>query len=230
MRESHPTEPSRALEQSAMSMMCNVSPKEEVNRLVETCGYATAALTILPIPGAEILGVMPLHVGMVIGIANHYDRTLTRESATELLLQIGTTVGVSLIGSRLATTAAKFILPGLGGIIAAPFMYASTLGIGAVADAWFRHDGTLSREKMKEVYEQSTRKAKESYEPENVGKKEAVEKAKQAVANAEAGAAAPEAPREDALARLKRSKSLLEEGLITQEEYDQTKKRILDEL
>ena len=30
-----------------MSLLCNVSPHEEVNRLVETCGYATAALTIL---------------------------------------------------------------------------------------------------------------------------------------------------------------------------------------
>lgn len=215
-----------------MSMMCNVSPHEEVNRLVETCGYATAALTILPIPGSEVLGVMPLHVGMVIGIANHYDRTLTRETATELILQIGATVGASLVGSRIATTAAKFILPGLGGIIAAPFMYASTLGIGAVADAWFRSDGTMSRDKMREVYEQSTRQAKATYQPENVGKKEAVEKAKAAVDEAKAGEAAKAepAPEQDAVTRLKKSKELLEAGLITQEEFDATKKRILDEL
>jgi uncharacterized protein (DUF697 family) len=214
-----------------MSMMCNVSPHEEVNRLVETCGYATAALTILPIPGSEVLGVMPLHVGMVIGIANHYDRTLTRETATELILQIGATVGASLVGSRIATTAAKFILPGLGGIIAAPFMYASTLGIGAVADAWFRSDGSMSRDKMREIYEQSTRQAKQTYQPENVGKKEAVEKAKAAVDEAKAGEAKPEAaPEPDAVARLKKSKELLEAGLITQDEFDATKKRILDEL
>jgi uncharacterized protein (DUF697 family) len=210
-----------------MSMMCNVSPHEEINRLVETCGYATAALTILPIPGSEVLGVMPLHVGMVIGIANHYEKTLTRETATELILQIGTTVGASLVGSRIATTAAKFILPGLGGIIAAPFMYASTLGIGAVADAWFRTDGSMSRDKMREVYEQSTKQAKQTYKPENVGNQDAVEKAKQAVAAAKGEA--PDA-QEDSVARLKKSKQLLDEGLITQEEYDAAKKRILDDL
>lgn len=214
-----------------MSMLCNVSPHEEVNRLVETCGYATAALTILPIPGSEILGVMPLHVGMVIGIANHYDRTLTRESATELILQIGATVGASLVGSRIATTAAKFVLPGLGGIIAAPFMYASTLGIGAVADAWFRSDGAMSRDRMREIYEQSTRQAKQTYQPENVGKKEAVDQAKAAVDAAKSGEAKAEpAPEADAVARLRTSKELLEAGLITAEEHEATKKRILDSL
>jgi uncharacterized protein (DUF697 family) len=211
-----------------MSMMCNVSPNEDVNRLVETCGYATAALTILPIPGSEILGVMPLHVGMVIGIANHYDRTLTKETATELILQIGATVGASLVGSRLATTAAKFILPGLGGIIAAPFMYASTLGIGAVADAWFRSDGSMSKDKMREIYEQSQRQAKATYKPENVGNKDIVEKATQAVHEAKGDE--PAEPAEDAVSRLKKSKALLEQGLISQEEYDAAKKRILDEL
>lgn len=209
-----------------MSMMCNVSPSEEVNRLVETCGYATAALTILPIPGSEVLGVMPLHVGMVIGIANHYERTLTKETATELILQIGATVGASLVGSRLATTAAKFILPGLGGIIAAPFMYASTLGIGAVADAWFRSEGSMSKDRMREIYEQSTKSAKQSYKPENVGNKEHVEKAQQAVSEGKEG----EEPADDSVARLKKSKELLDAGLITQEEYDAAKKRILDQL
>ena len=214
-----------------MSMMCNVSPHAEVNRLVETCGYATAALTILPIPGSELLGVMPLHVGMVIGIGNHYERTLTRESATELILQIGATVGASLVGSRIATTAAKFVLPGLGGIIAAPFMYASTLGIGAVADAWFRSDGSMSRDRMREIYEQSTRQAKQSYQPENVGRKEAVDQATAAVNAAKTGdAKAAAEPEQDAVARLKKSKELLEAGLISQDEYDATKKRILDEL
>src|SRR5688572_20008568 len=78
----------------------SVSDHPEVDRVVETCGYAAAALTILPIPGSEIIGVMPLHVGMVIAIAHHRGRTITRESATSLLLQIGTTVGLSLVGSR----------------------------------------------------------------------------------------------------------------------------------
>ncbi len=145
--------------------MFAVSPDPDISRLVERCGYATAALTVLPIPGSEILGVMPLHVGMVVGIAAHHGHELTQETALDLVVQIGGAVGASLVGSRLATMAAKFALPGLGGFIAAPFMFASTLAIGAVADQWFRNDGSLSEADMKAVYERTMKTARSNFVP-----------------------------------------------------------------
>lgn len=204
----------------------SVSTHPEVDRLVETCGYAAAALTILPIPGSEILGVMPLHVGMVIGIAHHHDRQITRESATALILQIGATVGLSLVGSRLATTAAKFVLPGLGGIIAAPFMYASTLAIGAVADAFFREEGKLTEQQMKDLYNQTLKGAKSNFRPEKMREKDAVDQATSAVAGAET----PPPEVATGVERLRKAKDMLAEGLISQEEFDAVKARILSEM
>lgn len=218
----------------------SVSDHPEVDRLVETCGYAAAALTILPIPGSEILGVMPLHVGMVIGIANHRGRTLTRESATSLLLQIGGTVGLSLVGSRIATFAAKVILPGLGGFVAAPFMYASTLAIGAVADAFFKKDGKLDEHEMREVYNRAVREAKATFRADKMKEKAAMDRAAEAVAEGKAaeaaGGAAPApaapapAPQESPLDKMKHAKDLLDQGFITLEEYEDVKKRVLGEL
>ena len=198
-----------------------VSPDPRVNRLVEHCGYATAALTLLPLPGSEIIGVMPLHVGMVIQIGNHHGRNLTQESAMELLLQIGGTVGLSLVGSRMATTAAKILLPGLGGLVAAPFMYASTLGLGAVADAYFRH-GPLSDAQMQELYNKAKTAARSEFDPTRAKSDEAL-----AAAKAAADQAAPTA---DPVARLKQAKDLLEQGLIDQAEFDRVKKQILDSI
>ncbi|MEQ1571241.1 MAG: SHOCT domain-containing protein [Myxococcota bacterium] len=202
----------------------SVSDQPDVDRLVETCGYAAAALTILPIPGSEVLGVMPLHVGMVIGIAHHRGRTITRESATSLLLQIGGTVGLSLVGSRIATTAAKLILPGLGGLVAAPFMYASTLAIGSVADAFFRSEGGLSESEMRDLYNRTVREAKSSFRPERMREASAVDHAASAVAQAKEPE--PESP----VHKLKHAKELLEQGLISQEEFDEVKKRVLGDL
>lgn len=182
-----------------MSGLCSVSANPEVNRLVETCGYATAALTILPIPGSEIIGVMPLHVGMVIGIGQHHGRTLTRESASQLLLQIGATVGLSLVGSRLATTTAKFLLPGLGGIVAAPFMYASTLALGAVADHWFARDGAMSADEMKAVYDRTVRSAKGNYDRSRMHDEDVQEMAKDAVEQGQQDDPAGEPPRPSAV-------------------------------
>ena len=211
-----------------MAGLFSVSANPEVSSLVEKCGYGAAALTIMPIPGSELLGVMPLHVGMVIGIGHHYGRTLTRESATELVIQIGATVGLSLVGSRLATTAAKFILPGLGGIIAAPFMFASTLSIGAVADAWFSRNGELTAEQMRSVYNDAMSGAKSAFRPERMRSADAMGMASAAAREGEQKQAPPPPdPADEPVRRLAKAKEMLEQGLIDQDEFDAVKARIL---
>ena len=191
------------------------------NELIEKCGYAAAALTIIPLPGSEIVAVMPIHVGMVVGIGHIYGHELTKQSATDMVLRIGTTVGLSLVGSRIATTAAKVLLPGLGGLLAAPLMYASTFAIGAVARAYFEAGGHLSADEIKSVYKKAAESAKSSFDPQRAKSSEA----KQAATEA-AQAEAKESPSE----RLGKLKKLLDEGLIEQAEYDKTKAKILSEI
>lgn len=213
-----------------MPSMFSVSPSPEVSTLVERTGYAAAALTLLPIPGSEVIGVMPLHVGMVIGIGHHNERELTRESATELLLQIGTTVGLSLVGSRLATTAAKIVLPGLGGLVAAPFMFASTLGLGAVADAWFRNGGQLGAAEMRDIYASTKRAAKQEYRSDRAQDDDAMGAAKSAVDEAQADGQEAGTVADDPTSRLRVAKQMLDEGLIDAAEFEATKARILSDL
>jgi len=212
-------------------------PRDERCRvLIERCGYAAAALTILPIPGSEIIGVMPLHVGMVIGVGEEYGETLTRESAVELISRIGATVGLSLVGSRLAMTAGKVILPGLGGLVAAPFMFASTLAIGTVARLYFANDGDVSERQMKDAYDREVKRAKREFDPSRAKSKDARRHAERAVREADADddaaeASAAEAPSVDELAeRLAKLDELREKGLVGDAEYERTKARILDSL
>ncbi|MCC6528383.1 MAG: SHOCT domain-containing protein [Polyangiaceae bacterium] len=214
-------------------------------RLIERCGYGAAALTILPIPGSEIIAVMPLHVGMVVGIAELHGVELSRSSATELVLKIGATVGLSLVGSRVAMTAGKILLPGLGGIIAAPFMYASTLAIGAVARAYFKGGGELVESEMRAVYEDTVKRAKETFDPRRAKSEEAQAVAREAAAEADkapgaAGAAAapasaPEPARGAASVdelgeRLGKLEMLRARGAISDADYERRKAEILDEI
>ena len=218
--------------------------EERIERMVERCGYGAAALTILPIPGSEVIGVMPLHVGMVIGIGNEYGQELTRESAVELITQIGGTVGLSLVGSHIATTAGKVLLPGLGGLIAAPFMYASTLGIGHVARLYFERGG-LSKSDMKDAYDAAVKTAKRSFDPRKAKSASARKMAEDAVEEGESGEAAEgdsgegasaratpkEAPSVDELAeRLAKLEELHDKGLISDGEYERKREAILDEI
>jgi uncharacterized protein (DUF697 family) len=207
-----------------------------VRGVTEKCGYAAAALTALPIPGSELIAVMPLHIGMVMAIGQIHGVEITRDSANQLILRVGATVGLSLVGSRIATTAAKFILPGLGGLISAPFMYASTLAIGAVADTYFAREGAVSGSEMKDIYKSAVKRAKDDFDPSRAADPEVRNMAKSAVNESGAAPSAPPAaaapapapaPQEDPLERLRRAKQLLEQGLIEQSEYDAAKARIL---
>ena len=205
-----------------------------VKRLIEKCGYAAAALTILPIPGTEVLAVMPIHVAMVVEIGHAHRFEVTKDSATELILRIGATVGLSLVGSRVAMTMGKILIPGLGGLIGAPFMYASTLAIGMVARAYFASGGSLSNSDMKSVYKETVRKAKREFDPTRARDKEARDMAEEARGSATAGEE-PESspgpgPRPSPVERLQQLKDMLDAGLIEQSEYDETKARVLAEM
>lgn len=180
--------------------------------ITEKCGYAAAALTILPIPGSELVAVMPLHVGMVVKLGQIYGVDVDRDTATHLILRIGATVGLSLVGSRVATTAAKVLLPGLGGLISAPFMYASTLAIGRVAELYFQSGCQLGDDELKSVYQDTLAQAKRSFDPGRA----------RSVAGAE-----PAQPGEDPLDRLGRLARLRDAGAISAEEYERAKDKIL---
>lgn len=187
---------------------------------MEKSGYAAAALTIVPIPGSEVVAVMPIHVGMVVGIGHIYGHELSKQTATELVLKVGSAAGLSLVGSRIATTAAKVLLPGLGGLMAAPFMFASTMALGTVARAYFESNGQLSEEDMKSVYTTAQKEAKSSFDRTKMSSEEAQDAARSASEGRDQG------PSE----RLSQLKKLLDQGLIEQTEYDETKARILKSL
>lgn len=200
--------------------------RQAVNQLTERIGYAAAALTLIPLPGTEIVGVMPLHVAMVIGIGELHGQRLSNDNAIELVAKIGVAAGASIVGSRIATTAAKIFLPGLGGLISAPFMFASTLAIGAVADAFFEREGNLETGDMRDLYNRAHGDAKSKFDPDKARSDEAQRMAEEAARAEQQPAPAPQGPVE----RLEKLKALLDKGLIDQAEYDATKARVLGEL
>jgi hypothetical protein len=150
----------------------------------------------------------------------------------ELIARIGATVGASLVGSRIAMTAGKIILPGLGGLVAAPFMFASTLAIGTVARLYFESNGKLSESDMKRAYESEVKRAKASFDPTRARSSEAKERAKAAVREEQRvpEASDPTPSVDDLAERLAKLDELREKGLVSDDEYERTKARILDSL
>jgi uncharacterized protein (DUF697 family) len=141
---------------------------------------------------------------MVVEIGRHHGVELDRDGASKLLGQITTTLGISVLGTRVASAAAKVVLPGLGGLLGAPFMYASTVALGTVADSYFTHDG-LDRESVRDLYRKSMRLARRRFDPRRTRPGDDPEK-------------------EDRLAQVEH---LLAKGLIEPHEAAQVRARIL---
>jgi uncharacterized protein (DUF697 family) len=209
--------------------------QDAAKRLTERCGYAAAALTLLPIPLTEYLAVMPIHVAMVMGIGHVHGVEMTKETATNFLVKLGATVGMSLVGSKLATTAAKILLPGFGGILGAPFIYASTIALGTVARVYFEQQGNVSDQDLKAIFEKAKKDAKTGFDPAKAKQADAQQAAQAAARAANDGkdvpapAAAAQEP-QDPVSRLEKLKEMRDRGLLDKEEFDALKKKILAEL
>lgn len=174
--------------------------------LVERTGYAAAAATTIPIPGSEWIAVLPLHVGLVIGVGEIFGCALDERGAAELVKRVGAVVGLTYLGGRAITTVAKLMLPGAGGLAGAVLTFAATLGLGAVVIAFFEREGALDEGEIRELYGEALRGARKRFDP-----RRAVQ------------APAPDPALADRLARLDR---LLESGLISPDEHADTTRRI----
>ena len=177
---------------------------------------------MLPIPTSEWLVVLPLHVTMVVSVGQVYGCALERQGALKLLKHIGGSVGLSYVGSQAATTVAKLLLPGIGGIAGAPFLYASTLAIGAVSIAWFERGGELGAAEIRDLFRERLGAARGTFDP---------AKARASAASTEVALVPPAAIAvgRDIVRRLEQLGRLLELGLITADEHDDTARRLLDE-
>lgn len=202
--------------------------------LIERCGYAAAALAVLPIPFSETVGVTAVHVSMVVGIARIHGIELERESAVKLVLRLGTTVGLSYLGTRVAIGLAKLVLPVLPGLVGAPLVFASTLGLGAVAKAHFASpDQELSDDEVRDLYRAAIDKAKGRFDPTRArsddAKKDAEALATPVAPAAAAAEPAPTPTTERALDRLERLRRLRDEGFLGDAEFEVASRKVLEE-
>lgn len=195
-----------------------VDPEQDERRrrawsLIERTGYTAAAATTLPIPGSEWLAVLPLHVTMVVGVGEVYGCALERRAASELVARIGGSVGLSFVGTRAATSVAKLLLPGVGGVAGAALAYASTLALGAVVVAFFERGGALDDADIRGLYRERLSSARANFDP----------------ARAERGPGPDLATLRGFVERLARVDHLLAAGLITAHDHAATCQRILAE-
>ncbi|MCA9625521.1 MAG: DUF697 domain-containing protein [Myxococcales bacterium] len=144
----------------------DASPAERdaaARKVVTACALASAGLTLQPLPGLE-QGVVVVQVGMVVALSHVHGEQLSRKRAKEVLMDLGAITGVNILGRQAATTLAKVVLPGIGGVLAAPSAFAITWATGHVAHHYFESGGKPDRNKLRAIFEAEKRRSKQHYD------------------------------------------------------------------
>lgn len=122
--------------------------------VVNMCSYACAVVSVSPIPFSDAVLMLPIQTAMVMTVGHIHGRKLTQAAAKDLVLELGTLIGVSFV----ARQGIKALLPVVGALLTVPAAFAANWAIGRVAMEYFKAGG-LSKDKMKEVYENAKREA-----------------------------------------------------------------------
>ncbi len=127
-----------ATAKAASKKKLNTAQSEEIARdLVMMSSFGSAVVTLVPIPFSDFVAVTAVQATMVTAIGRVYGRELNREEAKHLVLELASVCGAGLVAQKSFATLTKIFLPGLGGVLAAPWAFGITWGMGHVAMAYF---------------------------------------------------------------------------------------------
>lgn len=174
---------------------------------------------LIPVPIADFFAVGAIQLDMVRQLCKLYDIDF-KENEMKAIVTALTSSGLAKAGAR----AAIKIIPGIGsfvgGVAMSIFSGASTYALGEVFKKHFQTGGTIldfDMDRLKKVYNEKFEKgkkvAKEVKDEEDL-KREAVKKM--------------EKEKDNAVDRLKELAELKKDGLITEEEFEKMKKKIID--
>lgn len=196
-----------------MGLICSAPPvpnaSEEDSRIIHSHVAWAVGAGLVPVPLLDMIAVAYIQLDMLKQLATAH-RVSYRESDGKVFVAALT----GTAGAQLAANAIKLI-PGVGSVLGGVSMSimsgASTYALGHVAAHHFSHSGTLDSIDMAS--------AKRAYE-------EALEKGKEVAKRA----ASKENESRDVFERLEKAKEARDKGIISDDDFDAIKARLLEEV
>lgn len=128
-----------------------------------------AAIVLVPIPFCDLVLLMPIQSAMVIAIGKVYG---VNETPERILAIIAGSCGASVFGQLTAVFLSNLI-PIIGSLVSAPFIFGWTYGLGKVAIRYFESKGQASESELKSIFKQASKEANSKYDPSKLGSAQA---------------------------------------------------------
>lgn len=179
---------------------------------------------LIPFPLADLFTVGAVQLDLIRKLCKIYEVDFKEEEGKAIITSLTTSM-LAKVGAR---TAIKLI-PGIGSVIGGVTMSvlsgASTYAVGHAFRTHFEKGGTIldiDLNRIKKVYQEKFEKGKEEakqYHEKN--------RSSSTSPQAEQGHSTPSEPNDDVVQKLKDLKELLQEGIITDDEFERMKKKFI---
>ncbi len=123
-----------------------------------------AAIVLMPIPFADLVLLMPIQSAMVIAVGKVYG---VKETPERVLAIIAGSCGASVFGQVTALLLSNMI-PFIGSLVSAPFIFGWTYGLGEVAIRYFETKGQATDSELKSIFKNASKDASKKYDPSKV--------------------------------------------------------------
>ena len=145
---------------------------QKISQITHIACATCAGVAIQPIPFADIFILTPIQAYFGTRIAAIRGVPVTEAKMGEIIREIFGVIGLGVMAQQVAIAAWKFIIPGGGGFVTIPLVYALTYAIMKVVDLYFIYKSKgqrISDEKMKQAWNAAFNegKKKQKQEPKN---------------------------------------------------------------
>ena len=191
---------------------------------------------IIPVPVVDIFAVGATQLDMIRQLCKVYDKDFS-ETQGKAIVSALTTSTLAKIGARSLVKLIPVVGSYIGGVTSAVMAGASTYALGEVFKMHFEMGGTIldfDVERLKKLYQEKFekgRKVAEEYRRQQEAKRRAMqeEAATEPPPAPEPGPATDAKSSDEILSRLKELGELKDAGIITEEEFQRMKKKLVEE-
>ncbi|WP_261664014.1 YcjF family protein [Deinococcus sp. Marseille-Q6407] len=115
----------------------DLSREQNAEEVIKNAALLSGAVSIEPLPFADMLILTPLQAKMVLHIGKIYGFDITLERSAEIARELGVTVAYGMAARQFMRGVAKIALPVVGGVVTAPLVYGWTFALGRMAQTYF---------------------------------------------------------------------------------------------
>ena len=111
-------------------------------------GVSATAVGALPVPGSDFIPLTSIQIGMMLKLANLYDKPLSKENARELII-------ATIVGNAGKTAFRQLVklVPAAGSAIGASIAGATTVSLGYAMKYMYEHNIDINEQQLKAVYD-----------------------------------------------------------------------------